>query len=75
MRFFSYLLDKVAGKILSWQHLYLSPSAKLIMINSILVAMTSHVMGSFSLRTGILNKLDSLVISFWWSSNGRKGVH
>lgn len=41
---FSTIVEKINNKISSWKFSNLSPSGKLILINSVLIAMASHVL-------------------------------
>ncbi|XP_021766606.1 uncharacterized protein LOC110731064 [Chenopodium quinoa] len=72
---FTYLIERVKKKIISWAHCKLSKGAKLILINSVLIGISSHVLKSFKIPLSIANKLDSLITRFWWAKNGDKGIH
>ncbi|XP_021751006.1 uncharacterized protein LOC110716668 [Chenopodium quinoa] len=72
---FQYLVDKVTEKIVSWASLRLSQAAKLILINTVLVSISAHVMKCLKLPQSIVNKIDSVITKFWWSNNGNKGIH
>ncbi|XP_021764021.1 uncharacterized protein LOC110728687 [Chenopodium quinoa] len=72
---FQFLVDKVAERIISWAPLHLSQSTKLILINTVLVGMSAHVMKCMKLPRSIANKIDSLIARFWWDGNVNKGLH
>ncbi|XP_021744425.1 uncharacterized protein LOC110710441 [Chenopodium quinoa] len=72
---FQFLVDKVREKIVSWASLRLSQAAKLILINTILVSISTHIMKCLKLPQSIANKIDSLITKFWWANNGEKGMH
>ncbi|XP_021748431.1 uncharacterized protein LOC110714242 [Chenopodium quinoa] len=55
--------------------LHISQPAKLILINTVLMSMTAHVMKCFKLPQSIANKIDSLIARYWWAKSGQKGVH
>ncbi|XP_021726229.1 uncharacterized protein LOC110693417 [Chenopodium quinoa] len=74
MNAFKYFVDKVAAQILSWAALNLSQSVKLILINTVLISIPSHVMKCFKLPASITNRTDSLIARFWWGSRGDKGM-
>lgn len=74
-RDFTYLMDSITKRILSWAPLRLSQAAKLVLNNSILVSISSHVMKCFKLPLSITNKIDSLISRFWWATNGDRGIH
>ncbi|XP_021715240.1 uncharacterized protein LOC110683201 [Chenopodium quinoa] len=73
--FFVDLVECVKKKIMSWAHCKLSESAKLILINSVLLGMVAHVMKTCKLPMSISNKLDSLITRFWWAKSGEKDIH
>ncbi|XP_056688684.1 uncharacterized protein [Spinacia oleracea] len=72
---FQFVVDKIAGKILSWSTLYLSQSTKLILIQTILLSISSHVMKCLKVPPSITNKIDSLIGRFWWAGAKDRGVH
>ncbi|KNA04191.1 hypothetical protein SOVF_201970, partial [Spinacia oleracea] len=72
---FQVFCNEVSKKIMSWANLRLSQVAKLILIHSILLSMTSHVMRSFKIPKGIAQRIDSLLAKFWWAGNGERGIH
>lgn len=67
---FQFLIDKVQNKILSWSSLRLSQPVKMILIQSILLSIASHVMRCPKIPATVTNKIDSLVTRFFL---GRKG--
>ena len=72
---FTPLLDSIASKITGWQHRSLSQPAKLIIINSILVATIMHHLSVFPLPGTIVNKIDSMLIRFFWLNAQSQGIH
>ncbi|XP_021752468.1 uncharacterized protein LOC110717974 [Chenopodium quinoa] len=73
--YFQFLVDKVSERIISWAALNLSQPAKLILINTVLVSMSAHVMKCLKIPQSIANKIDALITRFWWAKNGSKGMH
>ncbi|XP_021735664.1 uncharacterized protein LOC110702265 [Chenopodium quinoa] len=72
---FGFLIDKVAALLASFASLRLSAAAKLIIINSILVASFNHVLSVFKIPSTICSHIDNLLARFWWrSSVGSKGL-
>ncbi|XP_074283561.1 uncharacterized protein LOC141608108 [Silene latifolia] len=69
---FGYLLDKVIYKLTSWNTLNLSQSAKLVLINAVLIASLNHVMLIFKLPQGVTAKIEATILAFWWASSGKK---
>lgn len=72
---FTPLLDTISMKISSWQHRSLSQPAKLIIINSILVASVMHHLSTFRLPSSIATKIDSMLIRFFWLNAQNRGIH
>ncbi|XP_021850362.2 uncharacterized protein [Spinacia oleracea] len=72
---FNYLIDKVVDLINSWNGVLLSQPQKLVLINSVIVAMVSHVMMSLEIPISISNRIDSMISTFFWSKQGKKGMH
>lgn len=62
---FKSLPTKVASTLSSWKFKNLSQAGKLILINSILIAFSSHIMTVFKFPKYILNQVTSLLLKFW----------
>lgn len=69
-----FLVDRVGQKLNDKNSLPLSFSSKIILINTILVAMSSHIMASLPIPLGISEEIKSLFHSFLWANEGRKGI-
>lgn len=67
------VIDKTLNKVSKWSSSCMSQSAKLILINSILVAMSAHIMLVYLLSNGVSKALTSILVAFWWAS--MKGVN
>lgn len=61
---FTFFLDKISNTI-SYCIKTLSKSAKLILINSVLVASISHILGVFRISGSITNKIDAMIARFF----------
>ncbi|XP_056688032.1 uncharacterized protein [Spinacia oleracea] len=72
---FNYLIDKVADLITSWNGVLISQVQKMVLINTVIVATVSHVMMSLDIPITILNKIDSMIATFFWAKQGYKGMH
>ncbi|XP_021727191.1 uncharacterized protein LOC110694325 [Chenopodium quinoa] len=72
---FQFLVDIVVEKIIAWASLQLSQPAKLILINTVLISMSAHVMKCLKIPQSIVNKIDSIITRFWWAKCGKKGLH
>lgn len=56
-RKFDFVVDRIKQKISSWKFITLSQVGKLILVNSIIVAMASHVLSLYLIPKGILKKI------------------
>ncbi|XP_056691844.1 uncharacterized protein [Spinacia oleracea] len=72
---FNYLIDKVSELITSWNGVLISQVQKMVLINTVIVATVSHVMMSLDIPITIVNKIDSLIATFFWAKQGHKGMH
>ncbi|XP_021843644.2 uncharacterized protein [Spinacia oleracea] len=72
---FQLLIDKIQNKILVWSSLHLSQPMKVILIQSVLMSVVSHVMRCLKIPAAVTNKIDALVTRFFWAGKGEKGLH
>lgn len=56
-----------------WNNINISQSAKLIVINSIILGTIMHRLSIFQIPTSIVNKIDSLIAMFFWKDSQGKG--
>ncbi|XP_056698192.1 uncharacterized protein [Spinacia oleracea] len=66
---FNQLVDKIARRISNFASLRLSAAAKLVLINSVLVASISHVLSVFKIPQSACDRIDQLCLRFWWRSS------
>ncbi|XP_021742818.1 uncharacterized protein LOC110708902 [Chenopodium quinoa] len=66
---FGFLIDKVVQRLSCFASLRLSSAAKLVIINSILVASFNHILSVFKVPSSICAKIDNLLARFWWKSD------
>lgn len=72
---FQFMVDRIAQRLSSFASLHLSSAAKLVIINSVLVAAFNHVLSVFKIPTTICDRIDSLLSRFWWrSGQSSKGL-
>ncbi|XP_021734030.1 uncharacterized protein LOC110700736 [Chenopodium quinoa] len=71
---FLYVVDKIAMRIMAWNSCKLSFSSKIILANTVLISMATHVMNSFKLPKSIVSKIESLIYNFLWGNKGNKGI-
>ncbi|XP_056697710.1 uncharacterized protein [Spinacia oleracea] len=75
-----FIVDKVAAKVTSWNTINLSQSQKLILINSVLIPMASHVLSCLEVPISVASKVDGIFTRFFGLKNanlignGRKVV-
>ncbi|XP_021740814.1 uncharacterized protein LOC110707087 [Chenopodium quinoa] len=68
---FQPLLDRISSRLTAFAPLHISPSGKLVIINSVLVAFLNHVLSVFKIPASITDKINNLLVRFWW----RTSVH
>ena len=66
---FNNITTKTVNKILTWKFSNLSQAAKLILINTILTSLASHIISIYLLPKKTTRKLSSILLKFWWSSS------
>lgn len=71
---FTPLLDKISMKITQWNQSTISQSAKIIIINSILLGTITHQLCVFKIPTTVVNKIESLMTVFLWRNHQGKGI-
>ncbi|KAL9679837.1 hypothetical protein QQ045_017708 [Rhodiola kirilowii] len=73
---FKFVMEKLWNRVSGWKENLLSTAGKEVLIKSVLLALPLCTMSCFLLPAGILNKLTSMVVNFWWSNQGvSSGVH
>ncbi|XP_021857984.2 uncharacterized protein [Spinacia oleracea] len=73
---FQSIVDRINEKIGSWKFARTSQPGKLLLINSILVAMASHILSIYSCPSLIAKKINSNLLKFWWAtSSSRKPIY
>ena len=65
---FAFIRDRLNNRINSWTAKFLTKGGKEILIKSIAQALPTYVMLCFLLPQDILNKLNSAIAKFWWST-------
>ncbi|KAL2905820.1 LINE-1 reverse transcriptase-like protein [Bienertia sinuspersici] len=68
---FNQIHDRVIQCISSWKYSCLSPAARSILINSILVALAAHIMSVYLLAQKVLKRINSTITKFYWGGNGQ----
>ncbi|XP_056698135.1 uncharacterized protein [Spinacia oleracea] len=72
---FQFIVDKVINKVTSWNSVNLSQTQKLILINSVLIAMASHILNCMEIPLSISYKVDSILGRFFWANKENSGMH
>ena len=72
---FTPLLDLLSSKIGQCRARNLSQAAKLIIINSFLVASLVHHISVFKIPSTIANKMDRILARFFWTTGQATGIH
>ncbi|XP_021716616.1 uncharacterized protein LOC110684467 [Chenopodium quinoa] len=69
------LVDKITSRLMSFASLHLSPAAKLVVINSVLIASLNHILSVFKIPSSISDRINNLFVRFWWKTgNHSKGL-
>lgn len=72
---FQFMVDKVVKRLASYATFQLSAAAKLVIINSIVVASFNHILSVFKVSASICDRIDSLLSRFLWrSAKDSKGI-
>lgn len=69
---FQVIVDRVNEKIGSWKLSKVIPGGKLLLINSVLIAMASHILSTYLCPTMITKKLNSTLLRYWRASSSTK---
>ncbi|XP_022573038.2 uncharacterized protein LOC111214447 [Brassica napus] len=73
---FSFVQDRMNGKINSWSGKLLSRGGKEVQIKSVAQAVPTYVMSCYLLPIDTCNKLSAAVARFWWGTrNNNRGLH
>lgn len=73
---FSFVQERLNGRINSWSGKLLSKGGKEVQIKSVAQAILTYVMSCYLLPLDICNKLSAPVARFWWSTgNNNRGMH
>ena len=68
--------ERVNQKVNSWTVRFLTKGGKEVMINSVALAMTNHVMSCYKLPKMVTKKITGAIAHFWWSSGkNKRGTH
>lgn len=60
---------------MGWKEKMLSMADKEILIKSILFALPQYVMLSCKLPDSLCKRIMSIIVKFWWSTNGKRSIH
>ncbi|XP_021724328.1 uncharacterized protein LOC110691696 [Chenopodium quinoa] len=66
---FQPLVDKVTQKLSAFSSRRLSAAAKLVLINTVVIASLNHVLSVFKLPVTISVQIGRLLSRFWWKNN------
>ncbi|XP_021757463.1 uncharacterized protein LOC110722503 [Chenopodium quinoa] len=68
---FGFLIDKVVKRLSDFATVGLSSAAKLVIINSNLVASFNHILSVFKVPPSVCSRIDILLARFWWKSDSQ----
>lgn len=69
---FANIVDRIKHKSISWSSKFLSRAGKMIMMRTVLSAMSSHAMSCFKLPISFCAQIQSLLTRFWWDDSQEK---
>ncbi|XP_021835074.2 uncharacterized protein [Spinacia oleracea] len=69
---FQVIVDRVNDKIGSWKFNKVISGGKLLLINSVLIAMASHILSTYLCPAMITKKLNSTLLRYWRASSSTK---
>ena len=69
VQIFGYMNERVNQKVNSWTVRFLTKGGKEVMINSVALAMTNHVMSCYKLPKMVTKKITGAIAHFWWDGN------
>jgi hypothetical protein len=72
---FDPLTDKVRGKIIRWNSSFLSQAGRLVLIQSVLCSMGTHIFAAMTPTSSFFRSFQSLASSFFWGSKGDNRRH
>ena len=72
---FHYIIEKVKKITQGWNHKFLSPGGKEILLKAIALAMPIYSMNVFKLTKEICEEINGILARFWWGSGEKKGIH
>lgn len=73
---FSYLREMMVKKMNAWSEKALSKAGKEVLLKVVAQAVPTYAMSCFKLPVSLCREFSSLMVNFWWGSNGdKKKVH
>lgn len=63
---FNGLIRQMEDRLRSWNAIFLSPKARLSLINSVLSSLGNHVLSVFKISMSIARKMNCIMAKFWW---------
>ncbi|XP_073133915.1 uncharacterized protein [Henckelia pumila] len=73
---FSYLVERILGRIRGWGSKFFSVGGKETLIKSVLQAIPTYAMSCFRIPKGICEEIEKACANFWWGlENGKKQMH
>ncbi|KAL9678639.1 hypothetical protein QQ045_016487 [Rhodiola kirilowii] len=70
------IIEKLQNRVHSWQNCKLSIGGKEVLISAVLNALPQYWLAIFLLPESIIQKIQSVILSFWWSTGpSKRGVH
>ncbi|KAL5547504.1 hypothetical protein UlMin_002735 [Ulmus minor] len=73
---FDYLIEQLDSNLVGWKSRVLSKAKRLVLVQSIVLALPIYTMQTAKIPASVCSKLDRCIRSFWWgiSPNGGKSL-
>ncbi|KAL6566692.1 hypothetical protein OROMI_015096 [Orobanche minor] len=69
---FASILSRVEKKLKNWKAKFLSAAGRIVLIKAVAQAIPTYTMGCFLLPQSVCQKINSLMMNFWWGQRGEE---
>ncbi|CAN6679292.1 unnamed protein product [Malus baccata var. baccata] len=68
----AYIKEKIMGKVQGWKHKLLSTAGREVLVKAVVQAIPAYPMYIFKFPATVCHDFDTIVVDFWWGSQGAK---
>ena len=74
---YNFIVERVINRLAGWKSKFLSFASRTVLVKSVMLAMSNHVMQEVTLPSHLCEKLDKINRDFLWgySTDGKKKMH